>query len=305
MSDGISIIIPVRNRRETSLLCLRRLSDYGMLARSQVIVVDDGSNDGTPDAIAKEFPGVELLRGDGSLWWTGAIELGMRKAFEQNPAFFLWLNDDTLPAPEAIDRLIEVSKQQSAICGGVAYLPGDSTPSYGGFLKGGHSLGDMLVPGNDSVPCDALSGNLLCIPRFVVDRIGLPNPRQLPHGFADIDYVLRARRAGIPAFLVGSARAEAQANLSLNYRSWMHSDVPLSEWWRQLGRRGSFMYFPAMLRFYTRHWGIAGLGYVLWQPLKLLLISILRLCFGQARLRRWFGAGSKAWIHERRHTPSS
>ena len=80
------IIIPVHNRREFTLRCLASLHDQGILAAMQVIVVDDGSTDGTHEAVNAEFPQVILLPGDGNLFWTGAVTLGMSHAMAQHPS---------------------------------------------------------------------------------------------------------------------------------------------------------------------------------------------------------------------------
>ena len=41
------------------------------------LIVDDGSNDGTQQIVKETYPEVEILSGDGNLWWTGAMHLGV------------------------------------------------------------------------------------------------------------------------------------------------------------------------------------------------------------------------------------
>lgn len=294
-------IIPVHNRRETTLRCLRHLCDTGAMDWIEFCVVDDGSNDGTAAAVRAEFPDISVLAGDGNLWWTGGIALGMRHAVDRGADFIVWLNDDTLPELGALTRLFEISRTRHAIAGGVGLLPGEDAPAYGGFHRSWCRLGPMLRPGTETWECDALSGNLVCLPRSVVEQIGYPDATHLPHAFADIDYTLRARRAGVPVLLVGSAQAKATPNLGLNYRSWLLSDVPVNEWWRQLGRRGSFIYQPAQWRFHWRHWGVAGALYCVWILIKLTAISAIRLVLPRKVLRRWHGQRSAAWKHEQSH----
>ncbi len=62
--------------------CLEALSDAGDLARYHTVVIDDGSTDGTADAIRRKHPEIHIISGDGNLWWTGAIVLGMRFAIQ-------------------------------------------------------------------------------------------------------------------------------------------------------------------------------------------------------------------------------
>jgi N-acetylglucosaminyl-diphospho-decaprenol L-rhamnosyltransferase len=91
----IYVIVPVHNRRalvRSFLHCMERqtFKDFA------VIVVDDGSTDGTATMIRDEFPDVDVLLGDGNLWWTGAINVGIRRAIAQANAddAVLIINDD-------------------------------------------------------------------------------------------------------------------------------------------------------------------------------------------------------------------
>ena len=83
------------NRREQSVSCLERLQSQTVQADIEVFLVDDGSNDGTTDAIRKRFPSTHLLHGDGSLYWAGGMRMAMEAAIPGRFDFYLWLNDDT------------------------------------------------------------------------------------------------------------------------------------------------------------------------------------------------------------------
>jgi GT2 family glycosyltransferase len=300
-----SIVIPVHNRCATTLACLQHLRAQGLLSRWSVIVVDDGSTDGTDPAVRTAFPEVVLLSGSGDLWWTGGIVRGMREAMQRGADFIFWLNDDTLPAPGALDALLTESILSGGLSGGVCLLPGETAPAYSGQHRGFWHLGPALDPGEATVPCDALNGNLVCVPAAVVRAIGYPDERGLPQVLADSDYTLRARRAGYPIQLVGRARAVAQANLTTNYRSWLLSDVSPLHWWRELSRRGSHLHFRSQVRFHVRHWHVAGLAWCVAQLLKLAAITVLRSLIPVTTLRRWRGARSAAWQHEQRHRSST
>jgi len=295
------IVIAAHNRRETTLACLRRLRAQGVLAWATPLVVDDGSSDGTSDAVGAEFPEARLLRGDGNLFWTGATGLGMRHAIELHADYVFWLNDDTLPDDGALATLLETSRQSGGIAGGVSFLPGETAPAYGGLRKTFRELAPLENPGTATVPADALHGNLVVIPARVIQRIGYPDEQGLPHALGDLDYTMRARRAGVAVQLVGRARAAAQPNLSLNYRSWLLSDVPVRTWWQELGRRGSHLRLRSHWRFHCRHWGLVGVAHCAGLLGRLVAISCVRMIVPVRILRRLRGGKSTTWQHEQRH----
>jgi GT2 family glycosyltransferase len=75
----------------------------------KTIVVDDGSSDGTYDMTRVEHPEAVLLRGDGSLYWTGAMHLGIQYILDHCAAddYVLLLNDDLVFAPNLVENLLE------------------------------------------------------------------------------------------------------------------------------------------------------------------------------------------------------
>ena len=203
-----TIIIPVHNRRDTTLACLRHLLATGDLGRCNVIVVDDGSNDGTTEAVSAEFPEVEILHGDGNLWWTGAIAFGMQRASAAGAEVICWLNDDCLPAPGTLDALFEAAVVDPGQVVAPACFNADTNEPVPNAFAGRNRITAKL---GETLPADGLSGFCVALPRAVWTRIGLPDPVRFPHYFGDNAYTLSAARAGFPVRVLGSLRADLTA----------------------------------------------------------------------------------------------
>ncbi|MDQ3880561.1 MAG: glycosyltransferase, partial [Chloroflexota bacterium] len=97
----MSIVIVTRNRLSSLLRTLAPLSPAS--SAHSVIVVDNGSTDGTADVVPTAFPDVELLRSDRNLGATGRT-LGVLHASTPYVAFS---DDDSWWAPGALDRAVE------------------------------------------------------------------------------------------------------------------------------------------------------------------------------------------------------
>lgn len=300
MSFDSSVIVPVHNRRDITLDCLHRLARDGVFDWAHVIVVDDGSIDGTRKAVHAAFPQVKIIEGDGDLWWTGAMVMGMQAALDRGAEYLLWLNDDCAPAEGALRLLRCVAQDRRAMVGGTCLLPGSEQVIYGGLRRRG--FGFDLVPYRPGATeaCDAVSGNLVCMPAALVRDIGMPDAARLPHAIGDIDFGLRAGRAGWPVLVAHDATARAVPNVWQNHASWLLSDISVRDIWRSAWSKRSYGHFPTLWFFFSRHWGWRGSLYALWLLAKRVPVSLLRLTVPQALLRRIWGNRSVAWQDEQR-----
>lgn len=207
-AKSVFIIIPVFNRKDTTLECLERLSSFGYLQQPyQVVVVDDASTDGTAEAIRDRFCDVKVLTGDGDLWWTGGIVMGMKYAFEAGADYCVWLNDDCLPDAETLPTMVKFANENPRTIVGPSCF---SLESGVWTIRNSASTGRQGYAGKagETVYVNALSGWCVLIPRTVVAKIGLPDVRRFPHYDADIMYVLRATRAGFKACILGDAKVK-------------------------------------------------------------------------------------------------
>lgn len=223
--DHVFVLIPVHNRKATTLACLTKLQQTGDLDRFTVVVIDDGSTDGTGPAIAAQFPQVVVLPGDGNLWWTGAMRRGMEYAMGQGARYCLWLNDDCYPDEGTLLQLIQfMAAHPKAIAAPVCRLASSGT-----LLENGCRQRQRLTaqPG-EVVEVESVTGYCVGIPRNVCEAIGYPDDRHFPHYSGDDMYTLKACRHGFKVCLVGDAsvRLKGMVEGEHTFTSYLQARFP-------------------------------------------------------------------------------
>src|SRR5258706_3008823 len=127
VSPRLFIVIPTYNRWQearVSLTCLRNstFKDF------KILLVEDKCTDGTVEQCRVEFPEIELVHGDGDLWWGGAINLGTKHALELGAEVVIWINDDIRVEPETVGHLMETFRRtgrQSVVCARIRLPSGE------------------------------------------------------------------------------------------------------------------------------------------------------------------------------------
>lgn len=216
----IVVLLTCHNRRESTLQCLQRVQAQG-LEELSVVVADAGSSDGTADAVTERWPEVVVLRLADDLFWNGGMLAAWQRAGEfADVDAYLWLNDDTLLDADALRRLLEVysrlqrEEARPAIVVGSARDPISGELTYGGVRRpqASRPLHHVTVAPTD-VPqeCETMNGNIVLVPRAVVDRVGLLDAN-FTHGMGDFDYGHRARRAGCVVIVAPGTYATCARN---------------------------------------------------------------------------------------------
>lgn len=107
-----TVIVLNWNGKDDLLRCMGSL-DPLLSEQFSVLVVDNGSTDGSPDALRQRFPGVELLALEGNLGYAGGNNAGFRHAMQKKPEYVVFLNNDTVIAPDAVAGLTAVLRDDS------------------------------------------------------------------------------------------------------------------------------------------------------------------------------------------------
>ena len=201
----LSVIILTCNQREYTRRCLASLGTLLERDDTEVIVIDNASNDGTATMIGSEFPHVEVIINSGNRGVAPARNQGLQRATGK---YVMLLDNDTIASAEAIDCLAAYLDNHSDV-GLVASrlvdgdgVTQDSAKSYPGLLvKARNVLG--LKSSKSTFPQDEdgaiepeyVIGACQMMRREVIEQIGLLD-EAIFYGPEDADWCLRVKQAG-------------------------------------------------------------------------------------------------------------
>jgi len=205
----------IKNNPKLSIIILtwngvRHISDCLELVQKstyqnyEIIVVDNGSKDGTPDLIKNNFPNVKLILNKTNLGFTGGNNIGIKQA--RGDIVFL-LNDDTKIHSNLIEVLVQELKSSPkiGIVGPKIYFMDEPDKIWfaGGkidWVKSdsfhlGRNLIDKELINDSKKEVDFITGCALMIKKEVIDKIGLLDDKFFAF-YEDADWCQKAKKAG-------------------------------------------------------------------------------------------------------------
>jgi GT2 family glycosyltransferase len=198
----VGVVIPCFNGWYFTKRCLNsvRLSSY---CNYEIIIVNDGSNDETQLGLKEEFPEAFVFNGDGNLWWSASMNIGIDIAYNRGAEFVLVLNNDVEIERNAISALIDVAlNNERAIVGSVVRDISDPQKiwSSGGVMlwprPGEVQLSSFLGSKNDFQYTEWNPGMGTLIPYSIFQRVEGYDSKNFPQYLGDVDFCLRAIKSG-------------------------------------------------------------------------------------------------------------
>ncbi|MCC6248931.1 MAG: glycosyltransferase family 2 protein [Rubrivivax sp.] len=269
------------NRKALTLACLDALATAAREAgvQPEAVLVDDASPDGTAAAVREPFPWVEVIEGNGSLFWNRGMHRAFARGMARGADYYLWLNDDTHLVPGALRNLLaqaaELERREGrpVVLSGATAEPGSSTISYGGRVATSKLKPfkfKLVWSEREPVAITALEGNCVLIPQRVAAKVGNLDPT-FEHAMGDTDYGLRTLRAGFGLYLAGGVAGHCSPNPTRG--TYFDTSLPLARRW-QLIRSRKGLPVRSWLRFCSRHGGLLWPVYFAWPYFKVVATSV-------------------------------
>lgn len=195
----VYIILPVHNRCKITLAfieCLKKQT----YDNYHLILIDDGSTDGTAEDAKKRLNNVTVIRGKGKWWWGGSLHQGykwLKKNNARGDNFVLIMNDDTQFDENFIATGASIIKDNpSTLLTATGYNVKTSKPQdSGGYTFVWENLGCLETYECSEMNCLSTRGMITRVSDFL--SIGGFYPRLVPHYLSDLEFTMRGHKNGL------------------------------------------------------------------------------------------------------------
>lgn len=230
----IAVLITCHNRKEKTIKCLlhlhvqKGLNEYFQL---EVFLVDDGSIDGTSEAIQVHFPDVNIIQGNGNLYWNRGMRLAWKTAASTKDFdYYLWLNDDTYIDKNCIAAILQDYKDAKEIVVTEALITGACRKAahLNEFSYGGRNENGPIIPNQTIQKCRYINGNIVLVPKKVYLKLGILS-NDYTHAIGDFDYGLSVLQNGFRCFTTRDYIATCEPHSEI--AGWCNPNLPLIKRW--------------------------------------------------------------------------
>lgn len=224
----VYIVIPVHNRIEKTVKCLGSIYRQSV-DEIKIVVVDDGSTDQTQEVLTDMFPEVVILQGSGSLFWTGAVALGIDYVLNvcNESDWVLLVNNDIQMEIDTIEKLINFAEKKDVIVNALSLDMVDKDT----IIKSGTRINSWLFNTTDhvlqgksfskieslkAIQVDLLTGRCLLHPAGIFSKTGNYDFERFPHYGGDDEFSVRTSSLGYKLYVLPSAIVYLDGSSNVN-----------------------------------------------------------------------------------------
>lgn len=214
VSGRVVSVVLNTNRRDDTCACLASLR-ANTYADHEIVVLDNGSTDGSVEAIRARFPETEIIRLGENRGYTGNNNIGIRAALDRGADWVFVLNEDVVLAPDCLTQLlaVAVSDPRIGILGPMVYHHDEP----GVIQSAGGRLGRYWISSHfgqnerdrgqfrEPRSVEWISGCAILVRRALIEQVGMFDERFFIY-WDETDWCVRASRVGWRIVHVPAAR---------------------------------------------------------------------------------------------------
>jgi GT2 family glycosyltransferase len=260
----VSFIIAIHNRLELTKrvvrmieICSRQYRDYIF----KLIVVDDGSTDGSKEFFSTVRLPLEYIEGNGNLYWAKSMLLGQQIVHRDTDLIILLNNDVDLYSNFFVRTLDMHLLYPNSVLVGQFVDPATKIVTYGGLKRDGINPLKLKLIGISEKPelADTFNANFVVIPSRIFWKIGKFDGNYA-HAYADLDYGYRVRSHNVTSYAIPGALGECSRNPESEVRGILKrirefnsiKKSPLRSQIRFFSMHGSFLWVFFVISPYLR-----------------------------------------------------
>lgn len=206
----VSIIVLNWNSREMTSHCVRLLEESSY-TNVEIVLVDNGSTDGSEAAFRKAFPQHVVLQTGTNLGYAGGNAVGVKYALEQGADFVCIVNSDLRVERRTIELVMDAAARNGRRClvSPQVFFADTSRVYYDGLCirsTTGAIVAGGQERGSGDVECDLAQGSFLLISREILETCGFLREDFFLY-FEDFEYCIRLKKCGVRCICARNAIA--------------------------------------------------------------------------------------------------
>lgn len=205
----IYALIPVKDRVEYTIKCIESFKKQ-TYKDVKIVVINDGSVDGTKDKIEALWKDVTILQGDGNLWCMGAFAMGVDyvKPLLKEGDSILTQNQDAFMDNDFVQELINViTKYPKSVVGSINFSSKEQKPIYHNhIIKNGAFMPNIIQGELPEIieRTDTLNTRGTLFSKEAIEAVGNFS-KLFPHYAGDYEITCRAKKKGFKLLIASKA----------------------------------------------------------------------------------------------------
>jgi len=222
------------NRKLDTLECLSSLSELDY-SNFRILVLDNGSQDGSPQSIKQKFPNIEQINNPRNLGFSAGFNVGIRAALQAGADYIFIINNDTIVDRHCLAILIDHVTPETSLLAPLIFYADQPQQIW----SAGGTTNQLTLEKSDQyegktdlsqlpdiIERDFLTGCAILIPRQTLVSVGLFDEGYFLY-YEDSDLCMRVKQNGQQIFVVPQAKvwhkvaSSSGGRYTTNERYWM------------------------------------------------------------------------------------